>query len=161
MQPVGGAMEGAEPTGGRRGVTGMDQCRGKRAGEQRRDRPPREIHMLCRNPTQGCGKQCHQHEPREPIMSEGGVEKHRRQNAIGKNLAQRALADLRTEDDGARQRQSRRIMDHAYKDQRITHPVPPGRRRAPNSRRTYFSTRKVYSPFVEWASTEVTRHSTL
>src|SRR5262249_21870276 len=151
--------------------------------------------MLCGKPTQGCGKQCHQPEPREPVMSEGGVEKHRRQNALGKNLARCALADLRseqhepcrtrdqrggktpprnahepraqgctsvlhlrherpgdrgTEDEGARQRQSRRKVDHAYEDQRITHP-----------RRTYLPTRKVCSPLVEWVSTEVTRHSTL
>src|SRR5262249_9089395 len=56
---------------------------------------------------------------------------------------------------------SRRKMDHAYEDQRITHPVPPGRRRARNSRRTYLPTRKMYSPLLEWVSTEVTRHSTL
>src|SRR5262249_36352839 len=168
--------------------------------------PPRQIHMLCGKPSQGCGKQRRQPEPREPIMSEGGVEKHRRQNALGKNLTRRALADLRSEqhepcrtrdqrggktpprnahelgaqgrtgtphlthdrpgdhgakDDGARQRQGRHKMDHAYEDQRITHPVPPGRRRAPNSRRTYLPTRKVYSPLLEWVSTEVTRHSTL
>src|SRR5262245_22849624 len=70
MQPVGGAMEGAEPIGGRRGVTGMHQCRGKRAGEQRGDCPARQVHMLGGNSTQGSGKQCRQHEPREPIMSE-------------------------------------------------------------------------------------------
>src|SRR5262245_15326042 len=139
-------------------------------------------------------------------MSECGVEKHRPQNAAGKNLARRLLADLRgeqreprrardqggcktpprnaqqlrakgltrtlhsphvrpddrgPEDDGARQRQCRRIMNSAYKDERITHPVPPGRQRAPNPRRTYLPTRKVYSPLVAWVSTEITRHSTL
>src|SRR5215510_16414064 len=69
--------------------------------------------------------------------------------------------DRGAENDGARQRQCRRKMDSAYKDERITHPVPPGRRRAPNSRRTYLPTRKVYSPLVAWVSTEITRHSTL
>ena len=50
--------------------------------------------MLYGNSTQGSGKQCRQHEPREPIMSECCMEKHRPQNALGKNLARRALADL-------------------------------------------------------------------
>src|SRR5215468_7547519 len=65
------------------------------------------------------------------------------------------------EDEGARQRQCRREMYRAYKDERITHPVPPGKRSAPNSRRTYLPTRKVYSPLLAWVSTEITRHSTL
>src|SRR5215813_4084138 len=162
--------------------------------------------MLWRNPTQGSGKQRREHEPRERIMPECGVEKHRPQNAAGKNLARRALADLRgeqhqprhardqrggktppgnaqqpraqgftrtlhlphdrsddrsAEDDGARQRQCRRKMERAYVDERITHPVPPARRRAPNSRQTYLPTRKLYSPLVAWVSTEITRHSTL
>jgi len=206
MQPVGRAMEGAEPTGRRRGVTGMDQRRGERAGEQRRDHPARQIEVLWGDPTQGCGKQRRQHEPREPIMSEGGVEEHRPHNTADESFAWHALADVRgehhqprhardqrggktppgnaqqpraqdftrtlhlphdrsddrgAEDDGARQRQCRRKMERAYVDERITHPVPPGRRRAPNSRRTYLPTRKLYSPLVAWVSTEITRHSTL
>jgi hypothetical protein len=206
MQPVSRAMEGAEPTSRRGGVTGMDRCGGKRAGEQRRDHPAPEIQMLWRDPTQGCGEQRRQHEPREPIMSEGGVEEHRPNNAAEKSFARRALAHVRGEhgqprhprdqgggktpprnahepraqgftptlhwphdrpdhrggeDEGARQRQCRREMDRAYKDERITHSVPPRRRSAPNSRRTYLPTRKVYSPLVAWVSTEITRHSTL
>src|SRR5262249_6820481 len=69
--------------------------------------------------------------------------------------------DRGAEDDGARERQCRGKMDRAYVDERITHPVPPGRRRAPNSRRTYLPTRKLYSPLVAWVSAEITRHSTL
>ena len=102
MQPVSRAMEGAEPTGRRRGVTGMDRCGGKRAGEQRRDRPAPEIQMLWRDPTQGCGEQRRQHEPREPIMSESGVEEHRPHNAAEKSFARRALVDVRGEHDQPR-----------------------------------------------------------
>src|SRR5262249_44264697 len=97
MQPIGRAMEGAEPTGRRRGVTGMDQCRGERAGKQRRHRPARQIEVLWGDPTQGCGKQRRQHEPREPIMSEGGVEEHRPHNTADESFAWRALADVRGE----------------------------------------------------------------
>src|SRR5215472_17270048 len=138
-------------------------------------------------------------------MSECCVEKHRPQNALGKNLARRALADLSGEQHQPRDTRDQRGgktpprnlhepraqgctgTPHLTHDRpgdrapKITAPASdrvgakwimrmkisgsptpsPRRRRAPNSRRTYLPTRKVYSPLLEWVSTEVTRHSTL
>src|SRR5262249_46855247 len=188
------------------GGTERADGRGEGGGGRPRDPQAGQRGVLGGDRPKGWGKQRRQHEPREPIMSEGGVEEHRQHSTADESFAWRALADVRgehhqprhardqrggktppgnaqqqraqdftralhlprdrsddrgVEDDGARQRQCRRKMERAYVDERITHPVPPGRRRAPNSRRTYLPTRKLYSPLVAWVSTEITRHSTL